>query len=87
MRALVLPYLYGLVVGKTQFQVPNFLEKIQTCFLKRLCFCPFQVGGKKFEQSMKNVDEFVNKLCSFLSNLGFNRTVAFIDENFTAYEK
>lgn len=46
-----------------------------------------EVGGKKFEQSMKNVDEFVNKLCSSLSDLGFKRTVAFIDENFTAYEK
>ena len=52
-----------------------------------LWFCLFQVGGKKFEQSMKNVDEFVNKLCSSLSDLGFKRTVAFIDENFTAYEK
>ena len=66
------------------YQVVHALLKASTSDLR---FCLFQVGGKKFEQSMKNVDEFVNKLCSSLSDLGFKRTVAFIDENFTAYEK
>ena len=36
---------------------------------------------------MKNVDEFVDKLCSLVSDLGFKRTVAFLDENFAASEK
>ena len=46
-----------------------------------------QVGGKNFEQSMENVDEFVGQLRARLSELGFRRTVAFLDENFTASEK
>jgi len=46
-----------------------------------------EVGGKNFEQSMENVDEFVGQLRARLSELGFRRTVAFLDENFTASEK
>ena len=36
---------------------------------------------------MENVDEFVGQLRARLSELGFRRTVAFLDENFTASEK
>ena len=46
-----------------------------------------EVGGKNFEQSMENVDEFVGQLRARLSDLGFKRTVAFLDENFAASEK
>ena len=36
---------------------------------------------------MENVDEFVGQLRGRLSELGFKRTVAFLDENFAASEK
>lgn len=51
------------------------------------CFFNPQIGGKKFEESMKNVDDFVHKVCARLSELGFKQTVAFFDENFAASEK
>jgi len=46
-----------------------------------------EVGGKKFEKSMANLDNFVTELCSLLTELNFNKTVAFFDKNFAASEK
>lgn len=52
-----------------------------------LTFFTAQIGGKNFEDSMKNVDDFVHKVCAQLSEMGFKQTVAFLDENFAASEK
>ena len=46
-----------------------------------------EVGGKKFEKNMANLDNFVTELCSLLTELNFNKTVAFFDKNFAATEK
>ena len=36
---------------------------------------------------MANLDNFVTELCSLLTELNFNKTVAFFDKNFAASEK
>ena len=36
---------------------------------------------------MANLDNFVTELCSLLTELNFNNTVAFFDKNFAASEK
>jgi hypothetical protein len=36
---------------------------------------------------MVNVDDFVAQLKTRVADLGYNRTVAFLDENFAASEK
>ena len=46
-----------------------------------------EVGGKNFEKNMVNLDNFVTELCSLLTELNFDKTVAFFDKNFAASEK
>jgi len=44
-----------------------------------------EVGGKNFKKHMKNLDKFVNELCAFVTDLGFKRSIIFIDKDFANY--
>lgn len=46
-----------------------------------------EVGGKNFEQSMVHVDDFVSRLTENGREMGYDRTAAFLDENFAASDK
>ncbi|XP_030758872.1 inositol polyphosphate-5-phosphatase A isoform X4 [Sitophilus oryzae] len=66
--------------------IAEFLSKISNMDVKFIAVHCQEVGGKKYEKSMKHVDSFVKTLLNSNELKSFNKVCVFLDEDFSSVQ-